>query len=344
MTIIEQQTGICVENAEATEPPTYLCKGDGKWTILTGGCKCKAGYEADNEKQSCNVCPAGTFRSAEVNACTGCPLNSRSNKLGSAYCPCMEGYYRHPRDGKHMPCYKPPDPPTNLTLLFIDQTSAILSWNAPVRSPSEHLDPKYRSNIVFRAKCPTCSSNVVFNPSTDTFNDTKLTLTNLDPVSTYTVQIHSHNGISYAVNPDNFTDGPLVTEAPFPRGADPVADDIKSEFTEITFTTESTVLSTIFNLKVISITSKETDLVWDKPLHSDSPVEYYEIRWFPKSELDAVNKTTLSTKESKIHITDLMENTEYGFQVRCKTINGFGTYSNIVYAQTHQSVSPGEIF
>lgn len=347
VTIIEQTTGYCVENAEAAEPPTYLCKGDGKWTILTGGCKCKVGYESDVEKQTCNVCPAGTFRSSEVNSCTGCPLNSRSNKLGSAYCACIEGYYRHPRDGKHMPCYKPPDPPTNLTLLFIDQTSAILSWNAPSRSPAEMSDLKYRSNIVFRAKCPACSSNVVFNPSTDTFNDTKLTLTNLEPVSTYTVQIHSQNGISIAINPDTgapLEGGTITTETPFARGTDPASDEIKTEFAEIVFTTESTVLSTVFNVKIISITSKEVDLVWDKPLHSDSPIEFYEVRWFPKSELDAVNKSTLSTKESKIHITDLTENTEYGFQVRCKTINGFGTYSNIVYAQTHQSVSPGKDF
>lgn len=92
---------------------------------------------------------------------------------------------------------------------------------------------------------------------------------------------------------------------------------------------------------MIAITNKEVDLVWDKPMHSDSPIEYYEVRWFPKAEVDAMNKSVLSTKESKIHISDLQENTEYGFQVRCKTLNGWGTFSNIVYAQTHQSVSPG---
>lgn len=53
ITIIEKQTGICVKNAESTEAPTYLCKGDGKWTILTSGCKCKVGYEPDHEKQTC---------------------------------------------------------------------------------------------------------------------------------------------------------------------------------------------------------------------------------------------------------------------------------------------------
>lgn len=53
ITIIEKQTGICVKNAESSEPPTYLCKGDGKWTILTSGCKCKVGFEPDYEKQTC---------------------------------------------------------------------------------------------------------------------------------------------------------------------------------------------------------------------------------------------------------------------------------------------------
>ncbi|XP_038122812.1 ephrin type-B receptor 1 isoform X7 [Culex quinquefasciatus] len=354
ITIIEQTTGTCVENAESYESPTYLCKGDGKWTILSGGCRCKVGFEPDHEKQTCNVCPVGKFRSAEVDACTICPLNSKTNKIGSPFCPCLSGHYRHPRDGKHMPCYKPPGPPTNLTLLFIDQTSAILSWNAPQRAVDEQLDTKYRSDIVFRIKCSACTSNVVFNPSSETFNDTKLTLTNLEPVTTYTVQIHSQHGVSYLLVQESAFDKAgaagydntsfnnhyhHATEPPNVRSSSDL-DDIKTEYAEITFTTESAILSTVFNVKVISITNKEVDLVWDKPMHADSPIEYYEVRWFPKSEVDAMNKSVLSTKESKAHIGDLQENTEYGFQVRCKTLNGWGTFSNIMYAQTHQSVSP----
>lgn len=53
--IIEQATGTCVSNAEVVGgTPTYLCKGDGKWTLPTGGCKCKAGFQPDMEKQTCN--------------------------------------------------------------------------------------------------------------------------------------------------------------------------------------------------------------------------------------------------------------------------------------------------
>lgn len=329
---------------------------------MTGGCKCKVGFEPEYEKQTCTVCPAGTFRSVEVSKCTPCPINSKATNIGSAFCSCKDGYYRHPRDGKHMPCYKPPGPPTNLTLLFMDQTSAILAWNLPVRPIEDYLDNKYRSNIVFRVKCPSCNSNVVFNPSTETFNDTKLTLTNLEPVTTYIIQVHTLNGISYSVLPngnETITDytyddknGNINAGQPqqqqLAHGGSSSAmgsiDEIqiKTEYSEITFTTESAVQSTVFNIRIIAITSKEADLSWDKALHTDLPIDFYEVRWFPKSELDSINKTTLSTKDPKAHIDNLVENTEYGFQVRCKTSNGWGTFSNIVYAQTHQSVSPGK--
>lgn len=350
ITIIEKQTGVCVKNAESLEPPTYLCKGDGKWTILTSGCKCKVGFEPDYEKQTCTVCPAGTFRSAEVTKCTPCPLNSKATKSGSAFCACIDGYYRHPRDSLHMPCYRPPSKPTNLTLLFMDQTSAILSWNAPQRPTNELYDSKYRSDIVFKVKCSACGSNVVFIPATETFNDTKLTINNLEPVTTYTIHIHALNSISYAIydvdsNIDvNVSDVQNHNSHANANAGSVSANDPPSEYAEITFTTESAILSMVFNIRIVSITHNEVDLAWDNPMHTEVPIESYEVRWFPKMELDAVNKTTLSTHEQRAHIDNLIENTEYGFQVRCKTANGFGQYSNIVYGQTHHGVSPGNNF
>lgn len=290
------------------------------------------------------VCPAGTFRSTEVPVCTLCPPNSKTNKAGSSHCSCIPGHYRHPLDGKHMPCHKPPGAPTNLSLLFIDQTSAILSWNSPTKASEDHLlNQQYKNEVVFRVKCSSCANNVLFNPSGDVFNETKLTLTNLEPVTTYTVQIHSLNGPSYSLVNNfnvNLSTGVEGTESPLKRTGYGV--DMKTEYAETTFTTESAILSTVFNVKIVTITSKEVELMWDKPVHSDSPIEFYEVRWFPKTEVDAINKTTYSTKDTKAVLTDLMENTEYGFQIRCKTINGWGTYSNIVYAQTLQSITPGK--
>lgn len=55
LTQIEHATGKCVDNAEVVggDAPTYLCKGDGKWYLPSGGCKCKAGFEADIKAQTC---------------------------------------------------------------------------------------------------------------------------------------------------------------------------------------------------------------------------------------------------------------------------------------------------
>ncbi|BFG06743.1 ephrin type-B receptor 1-B [Drosophila madeirensis] len=349
ITIIEKQNGTCVENAEPYEPPTYLCKGDGKWTILTGGCRCKVGYEPNDVNKTCTECPVGTFKSPEVRKCTPCPLHSNSSKTGSPFCMCLPGYYRNPWDGRHMPCYSPPAAPTNLTLLFVDQTSAILSWNAPARNESQLVEGQgqlhsYRSDVVYKIRCSMCSANVMFNPSTDTFNETKITLTNLDPVTTYTVQIHSTNGISYLVDSilhsNETTANSETAFANASTASNPLdLNAIKTEHAEIIFTTESTLLSTVFNLRILAITSKDADLEWDKPLQNDAPLEFYEVRWFPKIELDSINKSALNTKDTKAHIEGLLESTEYGFQVRFKTINGFGSYSNMIYAQTLQSVS-----
>ncbi|XP_039496206.1 ephrin type-B receptor 1-B isoform X2 [Drosophila santomea] len=348
ITIIEKQNGTCVENAEPYEPPTYLCKGDGKWTILTGGCRCKAGYEPNYINKTCTECPFGTFKSPEVTKCTPCPPNSNASNTGSPFCKCVSGYYRHPNDGRHMPCYSPPAAPTNLTLLFVDQTSAIISWSAPARNESLLLEtqPKmYHSDIVYKIKCVNCSPNVVYNPSTDTFNETKITLTNLEPVTTYTLQIHAINSASHITDSNRHSnetslvavnDITLLNTSFLNIPLD--LNEVKTGHAEIVFTTESVLLSTVFSLRILAITSTDADLEWDKPVQSDSPLEFYEVRWFPKVELDAINKSALNTKETKAHIVGLLENTEYGFQVRCKTIHGFGSYSNMIYAQTLQSV------
>lgn len=256
-TTIEQQTGTCVENAEVVDTPMHLCKADGKWTLPSGGCRCKAGYEPNHEKQTCIVCPSGTFRSNEISKCTACPANSKTKETGSPFCPCIPGHFRHPRDSKQMPCHKPPGSPTNLTLLFIDQTSAILSWNSPVRSQDEQQDSEFRNDLMFKIKCSSCNSHVVYNPSSEIFVDTKLTLTNLEPVTTYTVQIHSLNGPSYSINQlySNTTvgqsDSKFFTDLPptVPRANDINWDEIKTEYAEIVFTTESATLSTVINIK-----------------------------------------------------------------------------------------------
>lgn len=255
-----------------------------------------------------------------------------------------------------MPCYSPPAAPTNLTLLFVDQTSAILAWStpSPIKNESYLGEPtktqKYHSDIVYKIRCNMCSSNVMYNPATDTFNETKITITNLEPVTTYTVQIHATNSVTLVTEPlshsnetSNISNDFIFNNISTTQNIPPLdLNETKTQYAEIVFTTESVLLSTVFNLRILTISSKDADLEWDKPVQTDNPpLEFYEVRWFPKLELDSINKTALNTKDTKAHIEGLVENTEYGFQVRCKTLNGFGAYSNMIYAQTLQAVSSG---
>lgn len=146
-------------------------------------------------------------------------MNSHSNKLGSSKCSCLAKHYRHPADGHHMPCFKPPEPPRNISVLFLDQSSVILTWLPPdsknFEKPSNVNDQTYhvndleesfntslqyvqfRSDLYYHVVCIQCSTNVVFSPGSDIFNETKVTLTNLEPVTSYTIEIHSVIGQSY---------------------------------------------------------------------------------------------------------------------------------------------------
>jgi len=55
LTSVVQVDGVCVPRASIEAPPKYLCKSDGSWYLLSGGCKCAPGYEPDQEiAQQCS--------------------------------------------------------------------------------------------------------------------------------------------------------------------------------------------------------------------------------------------------------------------------------------------------
>lgn len=53
VTSIEQATGVCVAHAREDGPLTYLCTGDGQWSLMSGSCACIPGYQANQQKESC---------------------------------------------------------------------------------------------------------------------------------------------------------------------------------------------------------------------------------------------------------------------------------------------------
>ena len=53
LTSIVQVDGECVPNAVEQGTPKFLCKGNGRWYPLSGGCTCKPGFTANRINQTC---------------------------------------------------------------------------------------------------------------------------------------------------------------------------------------------------------------------------------------------------------------------------------------------------
>ncbi|XP_056640262.1 ephrin type-B receptor 1-B isoform X5 [Diorhabda sublineata] len=320
ITLIEQATGTCVSNAEIVGgTPTYLCKGDGKWTLPTGGCKCKAGFQPDMDKQTCNVCQQETYKAETGDGpCLPCPPFSQGPDYALTECRCISGYFRAPTDPKNMSCTQPPSAPQNLTVSFVDQSTVILSW-----LPPENLGG--RLDTVYRIKCDACSLGLVqYNPSMENFNETRITISGLNAVTTYRFQIFAENGVSHMA----------VRESP--------------EYADIVVTTEASVASSITNIRVTSVKSTDITLAWDAPTSSDGSdiendlVEAYEVRWFQRNDIDYSNNSLL-TSDLSATITGLQQRTEYGLQVRAKTQRGWGAYSPVIFKTTGQMLNPAYI-
>ncbi|GJQ73117.1 hypothetical protein Trydic_g14808, partial [Trypoxylus dichotomus] len=315
VTLIEQATGKCVKNAEVVEPPTYLCKGDGKWTLPTGACKCKAGFEPDFDKQTCNastvsVCPSGKFKSdVGDDLCQPCPEHSKAPSSGFSECICDTDYYRAPNDPKNMSCTQPPSAPQNLSLNFVDQSTVMLSWTPPDRLGG-------RIDTVYRVKCDACTAGIVqYTPNAEIFNDTKVTITGLNAVTTYRFQVFAENGVSQ------------------------LSTKIAPEYADITVTTEASIVSSITNVRITSVKSSEITLTWEAPVVDgdlENEIETYEVRCFPRGDMDYSNSSSILTKDLTATFTGLMQRTEYGLQVRAKSKRGWGAYSPVIFKTTGQ--------
>ena len=186
---------------------------------------------------------------------------------------------------------EPPSSPQNLTINFVDQSTVMLGWNPPEYSGG-------RTDTVYRLRCDACTPGIVqYTPNTvrrcnskrfrkticspfsvthrvrhpshivfvatcyfqETFNDTKVTITGLNAVTTYRFQVFSENGVSR------------------------LSTKITPEFADVTVTTEASIVSSIINIRVTSVKSSEITLSWEAPSANDGgesdgdPVETYEV-------------------------------------------------------------------
>ncbi|XP_010828541.1 PREDICTED: ephrin type-A receptor 8-like [Bison bison bison] len=71
-------------------------------------------------------CPSGTFKANQGDeACTHCPINSRTTSEGATNCVCRNGYYRADLDPVDMPCTTIPSAP-QAVISSVNETSLML--------------------------------------------------------------------------------------------------------------------------------------------------------------------------------------------------------------------------
>lgn len=249
------------------------------------------------------VCPPGRYK-PEIGdgRCVSCPEHSTAPYTGSGECRCNTGYYRADSDPRSIPCTKPPSAPQNLTLNFVDQSTVMLSWSFP-----KFLGG--RQDTMFRVSCDSCPYGVTYNPNTERFNETKATISGLNAVSQYHFKVFAENGVTA-------------------KAGDP-------EFVEITVTTEASVPLTVSNVRVTSATSSEISLNWEAPDDPFNELEMYEIRYFMRGR--EANATIIRAgRVTKYNVENLKQKTDYGFQVRAKTVSGWGEWTPSVFRRTGQ--------
>ena len=82
-----------------------------------------------------------------------------------------------------------PSAPQNLSVTFVDQSTVILTWSLP----------KYlggRNDTYYRVECESCPSSVTYAPSQEGFNETKVAISGLNPLTTYHFSVYAENGVS----------------------------------------------------------------------------------------------------------------------------------------------------
>jgi len=71
----------------------------------------------------------------------------------------------------------------------VDQSSVTLAWSVP-----NYLGG--RNDTVYQVECELCPSTVSYTPAQEAFNETKVTISGLNPLTTYRFVIYAKNGVS----------------------------------------------------------------------------------------------------------------------------------------------------
>jgi hypothetical protein len=103
----------CVPNGGVMgDEDTVNCRSDGTWVPGSPMCGCRPGYEINQAKDGCQICPERQYQPflSDTNECKPCPPQSSTRDEGTAVCPCDANFIRHP-DRPDDPCVRSPTAP-----------------------------------------------------------------------------------------------------------------------------------------------------------------------------------------------------------------------------------------
>uniref|UniRef100_A0A7N8X112 receptor protein-tyrosine kinase n=1 Tax=Mastacembelus armatus TaxID=205130 RepID=A0A7N8X112_9TELE len=304
--------GVCIPNAEEVDVPIKLyCNGDGEWMVPIGRCVCKAGNEAVENGTVCRACASGFFKPTQGDEpCMQCPINSRTTSESAINCICRNGYYRTDSDPFQMPCTTVPSAPRNI-ISSVNETSVMLEWMPP-------RDSGGREDVVFniickscgggRGGCTRCGDNVQFLPRQLGLTESRVYISDLLAHTQYTFEVQAVNGVS--------------DQSPY-----------SPQYASVNITTNQAAPSTVSIMHQVSRTVDSITLSWSQPDQPNGVILDYELQYYEKDQTE-YNSSTIRSQTNTAVIRGLKPGSIYVFQVRARTVAGFGRYSGKLYFQT----------
>uniref|UniRef100_A0A6Q2Y4N7 receptor protein-tyrosine kinase n=1 Tax=Esox lucius TaxID=8010 RepID=A0A6Q2Y4N7_ESOLU len=302
--------GVCVPNGEEVDVPIKLyCNGDGEWMVPIGRCMCKAGHEAVENGTACRACVSGFFKSSQGDhQCLQCPINSRTTNEGATNCVCRNGYYRTDSDPPQMPCTTIPSAPQSV-ISIVNETSLRLEWSAP-RDGGGREDVVY--NIICkscgggRGGCTRCGDNVQFVPRQLGLTESSVHISDLLAHTQYTFEIQAVNGVS--------------DQSPY-----------SPQYSSVNITTNQAGKNHVPMSPSVSPgcwdlrTPDSITLSWSQPDQPNGLILDYELQYYEKSMAEW-NSSVVRSQTNTAVIRGLKPGVIYVFQVRARTVAGFGRF------------------
>ncbi|NWI13298.1 EPHB2 protein, partial [Crypturellus soui] len=256
-------------------------------------------------------CPSGTFKASQGDeGCAHCPINSRTTSEGATNCVCRNGYYRADADPVDMPCTTIPSAP-QAVISSVNETSLMLEWSPP-RDAGGREDLVY--NIICkscgsgRGACTRCGDNVQFAPRQLGLTEPRVYISDLLAHTQYTFEIQAVNGVT--------------DQSPF-----------SPQFASVNITTNQAAPSAVSIMHQVSRTVDSITLSWSQPDQPNGVILDYELQYYEK-DLTELNSTTVKSPTNTVTVQNLKAGTIYVFQVRARTVAGYGRYSGKMYFQT----------